>query len=1104
MQKRAVVVVLLLVACRPALEHVERPPQVPRDLAYPVAEATAYLSESLAPLVPSVDGAITVFAVSPPLPAGLTFDATTGAIAGIPQVLAARARYTVTATNDFGLTTTTIDLTVVERPPTAITYAMNTLALQRGGASPSLAPMWTGGAPRSFRVSPPLPLGLAVDPESGVLSGAAVVTSAMATYTIFGANDFGAASTEIAIVVTEPPPSLAFLGSPFVFLVGELVHTGPPHNTGGQYTTCSLSAGQTLPEGLSLDGDSCDISGFPSKQSVEREITLDVTSPSGPYAFTVRIAVAGTLRISPPTVSMTASVAQTVTLVAQQAVGAHFFRQLSGPGEVTEDGVYSNGRGAGQAIIEVVDARGRTAQAVIDNARVLTMGAIYSSLIAGTDLYLGGSFDRVNPDRAGRIAALDVRDGTVDRRIDFANGFDAPVRAIVVDGDAIFVGGEFTTYRGQPARYLAKIDANTGALDTKFTKPQGFNGAITGLAVSGTAVYACGYFTAYRGQVFGSLAKLDRDTGAPATGFGAHGFNSVSTVLLVAHGALYVGGAFTTYASQAVGGLVRLDLETGALDPDYIGGSTQGSVNALAATPDALFVGGNFNLLRGTAIDVLARVTPDTGAVEAWTANVTGGDVRSILINGDALYAGGSMAGPGAGIIKVSVVNGAPDAVFNAVPQTARVAALAAASDGLVVGGALTGYGGSSTKHQLLKVTYDGATAVTGLPGGADFDSDVSALAVAGSRLYVGGAFRSVHGTPAGNMAKISLIDGTPDALVTKEGAFDDDVLALAIDGTDLFVGGRFTAYRGSSRNRLAKINAMSGDPTPGFPTSVGVNAVPPGNIEVRALTRSGASLFVGGAFNRYTGPSGMTSADNLLKIDTANGALDTSFVIAGNGFDKPTNALASNGTSLFVGGEFNSYRGGGAARLAKLTGPTGALDPSFLVGASGATGGAIHALHLVTGGNLIAGGMFTAFDDGSALPPFAVHLAILNPTSGKLSKPPSTFPQLNGAVTALGSSGTSVYVAGAFTRYHPGEVSELPVGGIMRFNPLTGAADALFSHPIGLAPVESAAFSTSRYPRTLALGGTSVFVGGDVMSYDGVPAMGGVLLDDAGERVDF
>lgn len=51
-----------------------------------------------------------------------------------------------------------------------------------------------------------------------------------------------------------------------------------------------------------------------------------------------------------------------------------------------------------------------------------------------------------------------------------ATGFNNfAVRALVSDGTSLFVGGDFTTYRGSNAQRVAKIDLVSGTLDTTFT-----------------------------------------------------------------------------------------------------------------------------------------------------------------------------------------------------------------------------------------------------------------------------------------------------------------------------------------------------------------------------------------------------------------------------------------------------------------------------------------------------------------------------------------------------------------------------------------------------------------------------------------------------------
>jgi glucose/arabinose dehydrogenase len=60
----------------------------------------------------TVTGTVTTWEVNPPLPAGLTLDAITGALQGLPAVEAAAADYVVTASNSAGSTEATVNLLV--------------------------------------------------------------------------------------------------------------------------------------------------------------------------------------------------------------------------------------------------------------------------------------------------------------------------------------------------------------------------------------------------------------------------------------------------------------------------------------------------------------------------------------------------------------------------------------------------------------------------------------------------------------------------------------------------------------------------------------------------------------------------------------------------------------------------------------------------------------------------------------------------------------------------------------------------------------------------------------------------------------------------------
>ncbi len=98
--------------------------QAPAGLSYPSISAIT-VGNTIATIIPTSNGgAITSYAINPSLPAGLTFNTTTGEITGTPSVAAAQNSYTITATNTAGSTTTTITF--------AINQAVTNVVLPQG------------------------------------------------------------------------------------------------------------------------------------------------------------------------------------------------------------------------------------------------------------------------------------------------------------------------------------------------------------------------------------------------------------------------------------------------------------------------------------------------------------------------------------------------------------------------------------------------------------------------------------------------------------------------------------------------------------------------------------------------------------------------------------------------------------------------------------------------------------------------------------------------------------------------------------------------------------------------------------------------------------
>jgi len=135
--------------------------------------------------------------------------------------------------------------------------------------------------------------------------------------------------------------------------------------------------------------------------------------------------------------------------------------------------------------------------------------AVRALTLAGTNLYVGGSFTSYRADTKGYyLAKVDATTGVMDTtnfNTTASSGPNNTVYALAVSGTNLYVGGLFTGYRADSkGYYLAKVDATTGVMDTtnfNTTASSGPNGTVYTLAISGSDLYIGGQFTSYRGNM---------------------------------------------------------------------------------------------------------------------------------------------------------------------------------------------------------------------------------------------------------------------------------------------------------------------------------------------------------------------------------------------------------------------------------------------------------------------------------------------------------------------------------------------------------------------------------------------------------------------------
>jgi hypothetical protein len=201
--------------------------------------------------------------------------------------------------------------------------------------------------------------------------------------------------------------------------------------------------------------------------------------------------------------------------------------------------------------------------------------------------------------------------------------------------------------------------------------------------------------------------------------------------------------------------------------------------------------------------------------------------------------------------------NGAGDGALND-----SVHALAVSNTNLYVGGAFIDAAGILEADRVA--TWNGSHwSALGSNGSGDgaLSDLVRALEVSGSNLYVGGDF-----TNAGGIARADYLARWNGSVWSGlgsngsgDGALNNNVFALAVSGTNLYVGGYFTNAAGiATADYLARWNA-------GAWSALGSNGAGDGalNGAVFALVLSGGNLYVGGFF---TDADGIATADHIAR----------------------------------------------------------------------------------------------------------------------------------------------------------------------------------------------------------------------------------------------
>jgi hypothetical protein len=446
---------------------------------------------------------------------------------------------------------------------------------------------------------------------------------------------------------------------------------------------------------------------------------------------------------------------------------------------------------------------------------------------------------------------------------------------------------------------------------------------------------------------FSSVNGISRTNSAHITASGSvDGWdpspNNVIRQIELVGSQIVIAGDFTTIEGVPRTRLAMVDTAIGS--PSAWRPDANASVNAIAVSPDKtrLFVGGSFTSLGGSVRKNIGSVSIATGAVENWVPTVNGA-VNAIAVSpaSTRVYVGGAFTTVGAVPRKKL---GAVDYVSGLVDATWSADADAAVSTLAVSATDDVYVGGSFTTLKSKARPYVGAinTAGTLLPWNPTATGPVFQIVLDNGSAWLAGAFTSVRFVQRLFLAHVNLALGDPVSALDPKASGPIRTIVPLGNGT-AFIGGDFTSVGVKARAYLARFNAATGALDPTFAPTLD------GPVEALDLSDDGSTLYIGGQFQTVNGSTRHLAAALALPSGTV-----TSFDPNVTGFD--VEAIDARGGKVALGGQFSKVNATPIANAARVDDVSGNADLTFVPNPNAA----VRDVDILGDGSVILSGDFT------------------------------------------------------------------------------------------------------------------------------------------------
>jgi len=312
-------------------------------------------------------------------------------------------------------------------------------------------------------------------------------------------------------------------------------------------------------------------------------------------------------------------------------------------------GAIFTGAGAAQADTAPPSATNPATVAADSLPTAQINGVVWSQVIVGNTVYVGGEFTKARPAGAAagtsevsrnNLMAYNLATGVMTS---FNPSLNGVVRTITAspDGSRIYVGGGFSTVGGVARSRLAAFSTATGALLTDW-KPTA-NNTVRALGVFGSTVYAGGSFSAVSGASRQKIASFNGPTGTVGAWAGTIPDGAVNALTVSPNGdRVVIGGSFTSYNGSTTPGygMAATLSSSGASTAWNIGkliknAGPNGAILSLTSDADGVY-GTGYDYGAGAMFEGTFRASWNNGNT-VWIEDCHG-DTYSAVPVGDVVY----------------------------------------------------------------------------------------------------------------------------------------------------------------------------------------------------------------------------------------------------------------------------------------------------------------------------------------------------------------------------------------------------------------------------------------------------------------------------------